>query len=140
MRQPWLILLLAGVFLSALTPPYLSSAGQEVSGRDLPLFDERRSERDRMVDEQIVSRGVRSEAGLEAMRRVPRHLFVPDGQRRHAYRDGPLPIGYGQTISQPYIVACMTEILDLGPGDRVLEIGTGSGYQAAVLAGITPHV
>jgi protein-L-isoaspartate(D-aspartate) O-methyltransferase len=77
---------------------------------------------------------------LRAMLRVPRHRFVPDNQVRRAYADSPLPIGYGQTISQPYIVALMTELLDVGEGDVVLEIGTGSGYQAAVLAEIVDSV
>ena len=81
-----------------------------------------------------------SEAMLAAMLRVPRHEFVPDEVRRYAYENRPLPIGHGQTISQPYIVAIMTDLLDVGPGDTVLEIGTGSGYQAAVLAAIVGRV
>lgn len=92
------------------------------------------AERRAMVEGQIASRGVRQEAVLEAMARVPRHEFVPAAQRHLAYADQPLPIGHGQTISQPYIVARMTELLDLRPGAKVLEIGTGSGYHAAVLA------
>ena len=92
--------------------------------------------RERMVIETIQARGIRDERVLEAMRAVPRHLFVPEEERPQAYGDYPLPIGFGQTISQPYIVALMTELLDLKPGDRVLEVGTGSGYQAAVLASI----
>ena len=90
--------------------------------------------RRRMVEEQLASRDIRDGRVLQAMRRVPRHLFVPPALRPQAYEDYPLPIGEGQTISQPYIVALMTECLELGPGDRVLEVGTGSGYQAAVLA------
>jgi protein-L-isoaspartate(D-aspartate) O-methyltransferase len=90
--------------------------------------------RDDMVRTQIASRGVRDEHVLQAMRTVPRHLFVPEDVRAQAYQDHPLPIGEGQTISQPYIVGLMSELLDVKPGDRVLEIGTGSGYQAAVLA------
>jgi len=90
--------------------------------------------RRRMVETQIQARGIASEAVLEAMRRVPRHLFVPEAARADAYDDTPLPIGFDQTISQPYIVAYMSEALDVRPGLRVLEIGTGSGYQAAVLA------
>jgi len=105
-----------------------------------PRFEERADERQDMVDGQIAIRGVNSDKVLEAMRNVPRHLFVPDGQRSNAYKDRPLPIGHGQTISQPYIVAYMTEILNLSPDDTVLEIGTGSGYQSAVLSEITPHV
>lgn len=77
---------------------------------------------------------------MEVMRTVPRHAFVPEGERDEAYADRPLPIGYGQTISQPFIVALMTDLLDLEPGDRVLEIGTGSGYQAAVLSPLADEV
>lgn len=96
--------------------------------------------REQMVRRQIERRGVRHQAVLQAMREVPRHLFVPEALRRSAYEDHPLPIGHGQTISQPYIVAAMTEMLDPKPADRVLEIGTGSGYQAAVLAKLVKHV
>jgi protein-L-isoaspartate(D-aspartate) O-methyltransferase len=102
--------------------------------------DEYAAVRDRMVRHTIEARGVRDSLVLAAMRAVPRHLFVPASARSRAYADHPLPIGAGQTISQPYIVALMTELLDIGPGDRVLEIGTGSGYQAAVLAEITDAV
>jgi protein-L-isoaspartate(D-aspartate) O-methyltransferase len=91
-------------------------------------------ERDRMVEEQIVYRGVRDPRVLEAMRKVPRHEFMPEAMRSQAYGDHAMPIGDGQTISQPYIVALMTELLALKGSERVLEIGTGSGYQAAVLA------
>jgi protein-L-isoaspartate(D-aspartate) O-methyltransferase len=94
----------------------------------------------RMVREQIEARGVRDTRVVAAMRRVPRHLFVPEHVRADAYEDYPLPIGHDQTISQPYIVAWMTEALRVKPGDRVLEIGTGSGYQAAVLAEIGAEV
>ncbi|WP_347710735.1 protein-L-isoaspartate(D-aspartate) O-methyltransferase [Geothrix sp. SG200] len=94
----------------------------------------------RMVREQIVARGVADPRVLEAMGRVPRHEFVPAAQRGQAYEDWPLAIGYGQTISQPYIVAFMTAALAPRPEDRVLEIGTGSGYQAAVLAGLVAEV
>ena len=87
-----------------------------------------------MVRLQILSRGVTSPGVLGAMERVPRHLFVPAALREEAYGDFPLPIGKGQTISQPYMVALMTELLEAGPDTKVLEIGTGSGYQAAVLA------
>jgi protein-L-isoaspartate(D-aspartate) O-methyltransferase len=86
------------------------------------------------VIETIVSRGIRDDAVIRAMRMVPRHKFVPDEKREFAYGDYPLPIGWGQTISQPYIVALMTQLLELKPGEKVLEVGTGSGYQAAVLA------
>lgn len=94
-------------------------------------------QRERMVNGQIASRDVTDPAVLRAMRRVLRHLFVPEAARAEAYGDFPLPIGHGQTISQPYIVAYMTELLHLKPGSKTLEIGTGSGYQAAVLAEVT---
>lgn len=96
--------------------------------------------RDRMVRQQIETRGVQDPAVLAAMRAVPRHRFVPADYREAAYNDSPLPIGESQTISQPYIVALMSELLEVGPGDRVLEIGTGSGYQAAVLAAMGVEV
>ena len=105
-----------------------------------PRFEARREERRRMVRNQIVGREIKDKDVLEAMRHVPRHSFVPDAYRSRAYADTPLPIGEGQTISQPYIVAYMTDLLELEKGDKVLEIGTGSGYQAAVLTEITPHV
>jgi protein-L-isoaspartate(D-aspartate) O-methyltransferase len=98
------------------------------------------AEREAMAADQIAARGVADPRVLEAMRRVPRHLFVPESLLRSAYADEPLPIGDGQTISQPYIVAYMTEALQLGPAARVLEIGTGSGYQTAVLAEIAAEV
>ena len=93
-----------------------------------------------MVEEQIERRGINSTQVLEAMRSVPRHNFVPDHLKKYAYADEPLPIGEDQTISQPYIVAYMTEKLNLQPDHKVLEIGTGSGYQAAVLAEIVDTV
>jgi protein-L-isoaspartate(D-aspartate) O-methyltransferase len=93
-----------------------------------------------MVENQIKARGVSDEAVLAALLNVPRHEFVPSKYQDQSYEDHPLPIGYGQTISQPYIVAVMTEMIKLQPGDRVLEIGTGSGYQAAILAQITDEV
>ncbi|MBC8176049.1 MAG: protein-L-isoaspartate(D-aspartate) O-methyltransferase [Desulfobacteraceae bacterium] len=96
--------------------------------------------REAMVNRQIMDRGVNDPDVIKAMRKVPRHLFVPQENRRFSYADHPLPIGEGQTISQPYIVAFMTEVLKLKPGERVLEIGTGSGYQAAVLAEIINEV
>lgn len=92
------------------------------------------AKREEMVRKQLISRGISSEKVLAVFRSVPRHSFVPEEYLRFAYSDQPLPIGEGQTISQPYIVAYMTEVLDLKPGEKVLEIGTGSGYQAAILA------
>jgi protein-L-isoaspartate(D-aspartate) O-methyltransferase len=93
-----------------------------------------------MVANQLRARGVTNERVLAAMATIPRELFVPEGQRRSAYRDEALPIEAGQTISQPVMVAKMTEHLEVEPGDRILEIGTGSGYQAAVLAWLGAHV
>ncbi|HUK81784.1 MAG TPA: protein-L-isoaspartate(D-aspartate) O-methyltransferase [Verrucomicrobiae bacterium] len=98
------------------------------------------SERVHMVKQQIHARGVTNTQVLAAMQKVPRHEFVPERSRAAAYDDAPLPIGYGQTISQPYIVALMTELLELSRGDKVLEIGTGSGYQAAILAEIVGQI
>ena len=108
--------------------------------RGLPRTIERRDEREAMVRYQIENRGVRDPAVLNGMRAVPRHWFVPENVAAYAYDDHPLSIGEGQTISQPYIVAFMTEALKLTPESKVLEVGTGSGYQAAVLAEITSHV
>jgi protein-L-isoaspartate(D-aspartate) O-methyltransferase len=96
--------------------------------------------RRRMVEEQIRARGVCDARVLQAMREVPRHRFVPEAQRAWAYEDRPLPIGHGQTISQPYMVAVMTECLDLRGDERVLEVGTGSGYQAAILGRLARDV
>ncbi len=101
------------------------------------VFDELR---ENMVRTQIKARGIDHAPTVEAMRNVERHLFVPTARRNRAYEDGPLPIGHGQTISQPFIVAYMTQLVNPGPGDKVLEIGTGSGYQAAVLAEIVDQV
>jgi protein-L-isoaspartate(D-aspartate) O-methyltransferase len=114
------VALLAAVFLMA--GPAL---GVEESDRYIQA-------RERMVRSQIAARGVKDSRVLAAMRSVPRHMFVPDRYQEQSYEDYPLPIGLGQTISQPYIVAFMTELLKLGPDDRVFELGTGSGYQAAV--------
>lgn len=97
-----------------------------------------RAARARMVAQQVAARGVRDPRVLEALRAVPRHCFVPEPLRAAAYDDAPLPIGESQTISQPYIVGLMSELAEIRAGDRVLEIGTGSGYQAAVLAELTP--
>lgn len=102
--------------------------------------DRYEKERRMMVRSQIKARGIKHRPTLDAMQTVPRHLFVPVQDQSHAYQDRPLPIGYGQTISQPYIVAYMTQIIEPSPGQRILEIGTGSGYQAAVLAEIADTV
>lgn len=101
---------------------------------------ERQTERDIMINKQIINRGINHEATIKAMRKVERHKLVPENQRANAYADSPLPIGYGQTISQPYIVAYMTQAIDPQKDYKVLEIGTGSGYQAAVLAEIVKEV
>ena len=128
----WMALLLAAGWCGAVAP----AAGE------LHSVDEDRFEllRRRMVERDIVRRGVTDQATLEAMRKVPRHRFVPPGAVGMAYDDRPLPIGHGQTISQPYIVAYMTEQVQPRPDQRILEIGTGSGYQAAVLAEIVGEV
>ncbi|MDH4201884.1 MAG: protein-L-isoaspartate(D-aspartate) O-methyltransferase [Phycisphaerae bacterium] len=105
-----------------------------------PRSDERADERKRMVDVLRQRYGMTDPNILRAMEAVPRHWFVPANVQRSAYVDGPQPIGYGQTISQPFIVAYMTQLLELLPESKVLEIGTGSGYQAAVLTEFTPHV
>jgi len=115
-----------------------SSQGMEINTMENPF--PRQVERDRMVRDQIISRGVADPRVLQAMRTVPRHAFVPESELDQAYEDHPLPIGFGQTISQPYIVAFMTEALRLQPHERVLEIGTGSGYQAAILSQIVDKV
>jgi len=106
----------------------------ELTEKDFALL------RHRMVEEQLRARNISDERVLRAMEKVPRHLFVPETQRWAAYDDGPLSIGLGQTISRPYMVARMTELLRLTPQDRVLEIGTGSGYQAAILAELAKEV
>jgi len=100
----------------------------------------RDDERSQMVEQQIRSRGITNTRILAAMREIPRHLFIPPPYDRSAYEDAPLPIGNGQTISQPYIVALMTELLDPQPTDHVLEIGAGSGYQAAILSMLVQHI
>jgi protein-L-isoaspartate(D-aspartate) O-methyltransferase len=96
--------------------------------------------KEEMIENQIRTRGIKNEVVLNAIRKVDRHKFVPEEIRHQAYSDRPLPIGEGQTISQPYIVALMTELLELKNGDTVLEVGTGSGYQAAILAELADHV
>ncbi|PIW34284.1 MAG: protein-L-isoaspartate O-methyltransferase [bacterium (Candidatus Ratteibacteria) CG_4_9_14_3_um_filter_41_21] len=103
-------------------------------------LDNFKRQRENMVSEQIEKRGIKEKSVLQALRNVPRHLFVSEELQSLAYADRPLPIGYGQTISQPYIVALMTELLNLKQGNKVLEIGSGSGYQAAILSEITQEV
>ena len=125
----WYLPTIAGALFVGLAVSFLAN-GDERFAR----------ERERMVERQLAARGIECARVLDAMRAVPRHEFVPDELRAAAYRDRPLPIGHDQTISQPYIVAFMTEQLAVSPGDRVLEIGTGSGYQAAVLAELAGHV
>jgi protein-L-isoaspartate(D-aspartate) O-methyltransferase len=126
--------LLAGI-LAAVSP----AACKDGAPPDAAAFEQ---QRERMVREQIAAKGrdIKSERVLRAMRVVPRHEFVPENVRAHAYADTALPIGHDQTISQPYVVAFMTAALDPQPGERVLEIGTGSGYQAAVLAALGVEV
>jgi len=144
MRGTGVILNLALILLAACTvvttsaPPVTPLPTPVPSPTPLTTGDEAAfaRQRERMVLETIERRGITDEDVLHAMRAVPRHLFVPENEQDYAYGDHPLPIGYGQTISQPYIVALMTELLELQEGDKVLEIGTGSGYQAAVLAEI----
>ncbi|MBI4549118.1 MAG: protein-L-isoaspartate(D-aspartate) O-methyltransferase [Ignavibacteriae bacterium] len=111
-------------------------------GLTIPLFSQEPFQhlREDMVKYQIEDRGVTSKSVLDAMRKVPRHEFVPGKYLADAHNDHPVPIGYGQTISQPYIVALMTELADVQKGEKVLEIGTGSGYQAAILSEITDSV
>ena len=108
--------------------------------RRTEMFPEMKAAWERMVERQIAARGIVDGRVLAAMRKVPRHLFIPEISRPAAYDDGPLPIGHGQTISQPYVVAAMTEALELKETDNVLEVGTGSGYQTAVLAEIVRTV
>lgn len=129
-----LIMLLTGCAVAGPVQSTPVPEGQPGSLAQSTLSDPYVSQRLEMVEKTIVARGVKDANVLRALRTVPRHRFVPDQYLELAYADHPLPIGYGQTISQPYIVAWMTELLELQAGDRVLEIGTGSGYQAAVLA------
>ena len=120
---------------------FVTMACNQGSGADPQMTDPtRQSERHAMVEGQIMARGVKDPSVIQAMRQVPRHQFVTESEQEYSYEDRPLPIGYGQTISQPYIVAFMTEALRLQTTDKVLEIGTGSGYQAAVLAKLASEV
>jgi len=126
-----ILILLVGIAGIAIWAVF-RQGGTQYAGRSSP--DSFEQARNQMVEDTIESRGVKNPAVLRAMRSVPRHEFVPTEYLDQAYDDHPLPIGYGQTISQPFIVAWMTELLELQSGEKVLEIGTGSGYQAAVLA------
>ncbi len=131
------------VVVTALLLMSCATAGKEGSEglpHPTPPPDEYEVIRKTMVDAQIRERGVKDARVLAAMERVHRHRFVPDQWLEQAYEDHPLPIGYGQTISQPYVVAAMTEVIQPQPGDRILEIGTGSGYQAAILAELVGEV
>ena len=114
-------------------PLYMILILSAMQGYSQPVYN---AERARMVEEQIRRRSITDTAVLHAMLEVPRHLFVPAEYRSEAYEDHPIPIGHGQTISQPYIVAFMTQVLEPRKNDRILEIGTGSGYQAAILSRI----
>ncbi|MBM3245268.1 MAG: protein-L-isoaspartate(D-aspartate) O-methyltransferase [Candidatus Omnitrophica bacterium] len=125
------------VFFRALLTAALFSACSVCAASEEEVFA---LNRQRMVKEQIERRGITDKRVLDAMRKVKRHLFVPAHLHNAAYEDRPLPIGYGQTISQPYIVAYMTQAARIGQNDRILEIGTGSGYQAVVLAEIAKEV
>ena len=109
-------------------------------GQKAPLASDFAAQRQQMVQRQLMTRGINDARVLAAMAKVPREEFVPPDSRAASYEDGPLPIGYGQTISQPYIVAFMTEQLRPKPSDRVLEVGTGSGYQAAILAELVSEI
>jgi protein-L-isoaspartate(D-aspartate) O-methyltransferase len=137
-RFPRVTDLSVGAFLTSLAATF--GAPSEARGAAVAQQIDFEQERRRMVVEQIEARGVEDPRVLEAMRTVPRHEFVPPNMRILAYEDRPLPIGSDQTISQPYIVALMTELLEAEPGDRILEVGTGSGYQAAVAAEVVAEV
>lgn len=113
---------------------------KQAKDKEEKTVDDRKQERLSMVAHQIKARGVKDERVLEAMRTVPRHIFVPPSHQDQAYEDHPLPIGEGQTISQPYIVAVMSEAMELTGKEKVLEVGTGSGYQAAVLSHLCKEV
>lgn len=136
-RHRMLPLLLLVGFIAACQPPQPQQDSISAAGDPAAAYAEDRA---RMVDHQLRARGIRDPQVLAAMRRVPRHLFVPNAYQHLAYADHPLPIGFDQTISQPYIVGYMTEAAAVSPDDKVLEIGTGSGYQAAVLAELVREV
>lgn len=128
----------AAILAMAILSAQNCGSDAEPGGPAMP--QDRRADREAMVTGQLADRDIRDPRVLAAMREVPRHTFVPEDMEPFAYDDSALPIGHGQTISQPYIVALMTQSIRLRPDSRVLEVGTGSGYQAAVCAEITPHV
>jgi protein-L-isoaspartate(D-aspartate) O-methyltransferase len=135
------ILLIPFLFLALFACQRSVNIENSVNAQTQPsVWDEYKKERTEMVGRQIRRRGVSSSSVLDAMQRVPRHKFVPESVEKLAYSDGPLPIGFKQTISQPYIVAYMTEAAEIASSDKVLEIGTGSGYQAAVLGELASEV
>ena len=128
----FMLVLFCSFLLSACSSPPVS--GNPMTQEDFA------QQREQMVETQLESRDIQSERVLEAMKKVPRHLFMPESVRQYAYIDSPVPIDQGQTISQPYIVGLMTQTVDPKPGDRALEVGTGSGYQAAVLGELVQEV
>lgn len=128
---PWRFIVLAVIYVVSCGPNKTSTVSPTESLTEQDVYTQARLE---LVENDIQGAGIMNEDVLWAMRNVPRHEFVPAEFRDLAYEDHPLPIGYGQAISQPFVVAWMTELLELRPGEKVLEIGTGSGYQAAVLA------
>ncbi len=131
------VVIISGAILLMWNKNKVSAMGDTNSVLDESSFARQRK---RMVEEQIAYRGVKDKRVLEAMESVPRHVFIPEETRSYSYYDQPVPIGFGQTISQPYIVAFMTELLQAGSDDVVLEVGTGSGYQAAILARLVKRV
>ncbi len=131
-----MLLVLSLLVLAAVSMPW----GPPAHGSGESDFAAQREDMVRTQLKGLFRKAIQDRSVIQAMLKVPRHLFIPAGNRDWAYADSPVPIGYGQTISQPYIVALMTEALKLQPGMKVLEVGTGSGYQAAVLAEITPNV
>ena len=141
MKKIFKLLIISFVLLSAgcqePAPIYNANNPQTSSVTSSPAY---LSERKQMVDEQIIAQGIKGDKIVEAFLKVERHLFVPEKYRSRAYGDHPLPIGEGQTISQPFIVGFMTHVLNLSRTDKVLEIGTGSGYQAAILGELSDHV
>lgn len=131
------VVIISGAILLLWNKNKVSAMGDTNSVLDESSFARQRK---RMVEEQIAYRGVKDKRVLEAMESVPRHVFIPEETRSYSYYDQPVPIGFGQTISQPYIVAFMTELLQAGSDDVILEVGTGSGYQAAILARLVKRV